>query len=733
MKQITYPAFNESILSDWNTPQGREACLTSILMETGSLVSSRDHSLVVVNPMVFPICSSDDFQAEAHSLIQKKLLGQGENGKWQQIFTMWSMYDGDLVKVWRELVREDGLTVVPTTVNSLPLTHYRTSTAIEFQIRLSVNLMKRYLDHQATWFWMPQAAYIPGIDAYLVQNHIHTSFISGRSFDHSEKEGSGDKIRTPRGLNLIPVEERDDALQMRQTPSFYESSESVLARVEFGYRGAELNEPILPDEAIRQLPSLHRMEAAIESHVSGYGEDLHLIHFVREWMAAIDRVMQGGNAESDQFEMCRRLIETQVERHPFFKQREILIPYPRAEDIAGTLPVGRVNEEKQGSVLILSWEYPPNVVGGLSRHVHDLATAFAKKGRSVHVLTARTPGVAPYEKVEGVEVHRVHPLHPYEDDFFKWVLDLNQAFIRYAGELMIHENITLLHAHDWIVGTSARHLKATRSLPLITTIHATEHGRNHGIHTDLQRKIHEEEERLTRDSDHVIVCSDHMKDEVRTLFPAAKACTVIPNGVELGKGTEIEPSNDGSYFFAIGRMVSEKGFETIIQTAERMKKEERDFSVVIAGKGPLLDDYRMRVREGGLSGMINFVGFISDEERNRYLRGCQAVLFPSLYEPFGIVALEAMAYKKTVIASNTGGLKTIVKHEQTGLLFQPEDADDLYGQIRRVMENRQQAAEWGRNGHKLAESLFSWERIAELTWQIYEDVRLEAKVAGGAQ
>ncbi|MEW4287417.1 glycosyltransferase [Rossellomorea marisflavi] len=733
MNQITYPAFNESILSGWNTPQVREGCITSILMETGALLSSKHRNLVVVNPLVFPICSSDDFQAEADSLIQKKLLEQGESGKWQQIFTMWSMYDGNLINVWRELVMEDGLTVVPTTVNPLPLTHYRTSMAIDLQIRLSVSLMKRYLDHQATWFWMPQAAYIPGIDTYLIKNHIHTSLISGRSFDHSEKEGSGDMLRTPRGLHLIPVDEGDGSLEMRQIPSYYESSESVLARVEFGYNGSERNEQILSDEAIRQLPLLHRMEATIEAHLRGYGEDLNLIHLVREWMAAIDRVMQGRDAEPDQFEMCRRFIETQVEKHSFFKQREILIPYPRVEDISGTLLVEGGKEEKQGSVLILSWEYPPNVVGGLSRHVHDLATTFAKKGRGVHVLTARTPGMLPYEKVDGVEIHRVHPLHPYEDDFFKWVIDLNHAFIRYAGELMTHEHITLLHAHDWIVGTAARHLKSTRDLPLITTIHATEHGRNHGIHTDLQRKIHEEEERLTRDSDHVIVCSDHMKEEVKNLFPAAEACTVIPNGVDLDHGSEPETSNDDGYFFAIGRMVSEKGFETIIHTAARMKEEERDFSVVIAGKGPLLDDYRIRVGEAGLSGMINFVGFISDEERNRYLRGCRAVLFPSLYEPFGIVALEAMAHKKMVIASNTGGLKTIVKHEQTGLLFQPEDADDLYGQVLRVMENRQQAEEWGRNGHKLAESMFSWERIAKLTWQIYEDVRLEAKVAGGAQ
>ncbi|OIU70966.1 hypothetical protein BHE18_18715 [Rossellomorea aquimaris] len=411
-------------------------------------------------------------------------------------------------------------------------------------------------------------------------------------------------------------------------------------------------------------------------------------------------------------------------------------PYPSDEllDLSQNSKTTAPNEDKQDAVLILSWEYPPNIIGGLSRHVYDLANNLVKKGKQVHVLTARAKDTLPYETVEGVTIHRVHPLHPYEENFFKWVFDLNQSFVQYAHELISQEKITHIHAHDWIVSTSAIKLKEFYSLPLITTIHATEHGRNQGIYTELQEKIHREEQLLAAASDHLIVCSEHMKEEVRSLFTFEAPIEVIPNGVELERLGQMtfDQSVDESrpYFFSIGRMVHEKGFETLIRAAALLKRDGHMVSFIIAGKGPMLEHYRQLVKNENLDDMVFFPGFISDEKRNGYLKNCLAVIFPSLYEPFGIVALEAMAFRKAVVASETGGLKSIVKHEKTGLLFQPDNDSDLFEILLSLLHEPSKSERLGEIGLKLAQSMFSWDRIADQTMNVYDDVLLHTKVEG---
>ena len=144
----------------------------------------------------------------------------------------------------------------------------------------------------------------------------------------------------------------------------------------------------------------------------------------------------------------------------------------------------------------------------------------------------------------------------------------------------------------------------------------------------------------------------------------------------------------------------------------------------------MLEHYRQMVTHEDLGDCVSFIGYISDRERNDYLKNCLAVIFPSLYEPFGIVALEAMAFRKGVVASNTGGLKSIVKHEQTGLLFEPNHEQSLYGQLVSLIENPSKSEQLGNLGFKMAQSMFSWDRIAEQTIHVYDDVLLQTKVEG---
>jgi glycogen synthase len=387
----------------------------------------------------------------------------------------------------------------------------------------------------------------------------------------------------------------------------------------------------------------------------------------------------------------------------------------------------------QLKILIVTWEYPPNVVGGLSRHVYGLSVHLAQLGHEVHVITAGNGGLSAYEIVNGVHVHRVIPLNNQDDDFLSWIAGLNLAISFKAVKLAEKIKFDIVHAHDWLVGTSALTLKEELSIPLLTTIHATEHGRNNGIYTEMQQFIHNKEKKLIMESDQIIVCSSYMRDELLTISELSeKKIAIVPNGIEPSAGkinsNEIYPFiQNRKYVFSIGRMVKEKGFETIIEAAQLAKKKQRNVYFVIAGKGPMLERYRKMVSERQLDHYIAFIGYVSDEQRDALLVNSEFAVFPSLYEPFGIVALEAMIHGKPTIVSDTGGLKGIIMDKQTGLLMDTGKAESLLANIDFLLQNPEKAVGIGEKGRQIVKSLYGWKRIASQTVKIMEETMLNKR------
>jgi glycogen synthase len=388
----------------------------------------------------------------------------------------------------------------------------------------------------------------------------------------------------------------------------------------------------------------------------------------------------------------------------------------------------------QLKILMLTWEYPPNVVGGLSRHVYGLSVHLAEQGHEVHVVTAGNGGLSSYEVMNGVHVHRVTPLNNHDDHFLSWIAGLNLA-MSFKSEIIAEDiKFDIVHAHDWLVGTAAITLKEILSIPLLSTIHATEHGRNNGIYTDMQRFIHEKELQLITESDQVIVCSNYMREELLANFHLSdKKMTIIPNGIEQSDvvvaPNEIYPFiKNRKYIFSVGRIVKEKGFETLIEAAQAAKDKGQDIYFVIAGKGPMLERYRKMVTEKQLDHYIAFIGYVTDEQRNALLVNSEIAVFPSLYEPFGIVALEAMILGKPTIVSETGGLKGIVMDRQTGLLMVPGDPESLLHNIDFLLQDPQTAKDIGIKGMKIVKSLYGWKRIASQTVNVMGDTLLNKRV-----
>ncbi len=387
-------------------------------------------------------------------------------------------------------------------------------------------------------------------------------------------------------------------------------------------------------------------------------------------------------------------------------------------------------------ILMLSWEYPPKSVGGLAQHVYDLTNAMAEQHHQVHIITVGETGVPEYELVHGVHVYRVTPYQVSSRDFVTWAMQLNVAMLEKSLEIVrnLEEPFDILHAHDWLVAYAARALKHALHLPLIATVHATEYGRNNGLHNDLQRHISDIEWWLCYEAWKVIVCSSYMQHELQHVFqvPADKL-KIIPNGVDLAnfkvKNQNVRRSDfaaaDEKIVFYVGRIVREKGVQVLLDAVPKIIHYHPKTKFIIAGKGPYLTSLKRQARRLGIEQRVYFVGYVNDQTRNSLYQFADAAVFPSLYEPFGIVALEAMAARTPVVVSDTGGLAEIINHGINGLKAYSGNANSLADNILHILLNPRSADKLKERAYQEVIDKYSWSKIARQTVEQYRSVLSE--------
>jgi 1,4-alpha-glucan branching enzyme len=384
-------------------------------------------------------------------------------------------------------------------------------------------------------------------------------------------------------------------------------------------------------------------------------------------------------------------------------------------------------------VLLLSWEYPPYIVGGLGRHVDDLSRALAQLGSEVTVVTALRPGSMPVEEAGGVRVYRV-PVDGDGADFLDWVARLNRGMVA-AVERLYKEgrHFDVVHGHDWLVGAAGEELAGRLGLPFVVTIHATEHGRHGGIHNELQRRIHMAEKRLADRATHLICCSEYMAREVVHLFEVpGEKITVIPNGVApeiLGvqgwRGLTAPAAAPVILF--LGRLVPEKGVQDLIRALPLIAARVPGVRAVICGQGPYEGELKHLAAELKVSERVTFAGFVDGATRNGLFAQAAVAVFPSHYEPFGIVALEAMAAQVPVVVGDTGGLSEVVEHGVDGFKVPPGRPDLLARYTSELVLNRALAEELCRRAWRKVRSTYNWRHIALVTQEVY--ARAQSKLA----
>ncbi|HNP72128.1 MAG TPA: glycosyltransferase family 4 protein [Kouleothrix sp.] len=386
-------------------------------------------------------------------------------------------------------------------------------------------------------------------------------------------------------------------------------------------------------------------------------------------------------------------------------------------------------------VLTLSWEYPPHVVGGMGKHIMDLAPALAQQGIEMHIVTPLMRGGAKRETTaDGIHIYRVEPPHMDAYGFVSYVQHTN-GLMEYAARSLREEigPFDLIHSHDWLAAHSGVSLKHAWRRPLVATIHATERGRQGGyIGSGHAEQVNHIEWWLTYEAWRAIACSHFMARQVNSYFgtPYDKI-DVVANGVYVHPNPFASAEerlafrrryaqDDEPLVFYVGRLVYEKGLHVLLDSWPRVRESFPRARLVIAGTGAYLDTLKHRAWALGIVSSVNFAGFISDDERDKLYHCADVAAFPSLYEPFGIVALEAMAACCPVVVAETGGLAEVVKLHETGLTVHPNDPASLAWGILHTLRH----PEWSRtrvaNALAVARDMFNWRQIALETAAVYQ-------------
>lgn len=385
-------------------------------------------------------------------------------------------------------------------------------------------------------------------------------------------------------------------------------------------------------------------------------------------------------------------------------------------------------------ILLLSWEYPPRLVGGLGRHVHRLSTALADAGHEVHVVTREHPDAPAEETVDGVHIVRAGdypPMLTLTDDLVSWVLQFNLSVVECATKLLLDHEVDVIHAHDWLVAYAAANAKNTFEVPLVTTVHATEFGRHQGnLPGPMNKLIHQVEWWLTYEARRVITCSRYMRDQVHEIFdlPGDKQDT-ISNGVDLADfdrpddadaiRATLTAQNERMLFFA-GRLEYEKGVQTVLDALPLLAARGHVTRFFVAGVGTYADELRAKAEAIGVGERVTFLDFLDEATLRRYYAAADVAVVPSLYEPFGMVALETMAADTPCIVADTGGLRELVVHDATGLRFTPGDATDLADTVHRLLVDPRLRHRLTLDARRMLDEQFSWPRIASATLEVYE-------------
>ena len=384
---------------------------------------------------------------------------------------------------------------------------------------------------------------------------------------------------------------------------------------------------------------------------------------------------------------------------------------------------------------MLSWELPPAHTGGTAAHVDGLAHALAGEGHDVVLVSRRTDGTPPVTSIGGVTVVRAEADLPWVPEHpIGRTSSANHALVEAAlSALDPTWRPDVVHAHDWTVAWAATTLSSAHRAPLVTTFHGTERSR-HGGHVPLgaPEEINGVEWWLAARSRQVITITRLLARQVTTDFEIdPDLVSSIPGGIDPTWWAATEGDDevidapasagpDSPLVFTWGRVQYEKGFQVLAHAMSIVRAEVPGVRCVIAGRGTYLAELQSQIDVAGVSDIVDLPGFISDNALRAALHRADCVVIPSLYEPFGVITLEALAGGAALVAAETGGLAELVRGNGSALTFEPGRAEDLAARIIDVLTDHDLAASLRASARELVEGSYSWGAIARRTVDVYQ-------------
>jgi glycogen(starch) synthase len=383
---------------------------------------------------------------------------------------------------------------------------------------------------------------------------------------------------------------------------------------------------------------------------------------------------------------------------------------------------------------MLSWEYPPLVVGGLGRHVEALARELAQQGHDVRVVTRGSEPDARTEVREGVRIVRA-AADPIAIDFttetlLAWSQAAEHALLRAALPMLRRWHPDVVHAHDWLVAQSAVTLAQSTGAALVATLHATEAGRHQGwLPKPLNLAIHSVERWLAHQAAAVITCSTTMHDDVSTVLEVdAARVHVVPNGIDAARWTATARARsaareqhvtDGPLLVYAGRLVHEKGVQTLLRAVRPLRDAHPGLRLVVAGVGPYEVKLHALARRLRIARAVEFLGFVPETRLPALLGAADAVVVPSFYEPFGIVALEAACAGAPLIVAETGGLRDLAADGVAIASFPAGDVHALATAVGKVLVDPAAARRGAARAARRVRRNYTCLTVAEHTADVY--------------
>jgi glycosyltransferase involved in cell wall biosynthesis len=375
--------------------------------------------------------------------------------------------------------------------------------------------------------------------------------------------------------------------------------------------------------------------------------------------------------------------------------------------------------------LFVTWEYPPFKAGGIAAHCEDLATTLADQGHEPVVLTYGPEEDTEYR--DGVEIHRVTSSDSAVDTL-SWAMHLGHEMEKKAIELYKNDKFDMVHAHDWMTVPGATGIKKTLDLPMVFTVHSTQQGRD-GIDSQYQQTIHNLEWYGTYEAEQVITVGRDFSEEVKHTFEVPEnKVNYIPNGVNLEKFDDHSHRLQRQDYaldweqivLFVGRMYPQKGPGHLIEAMPQILDSNPDAKFVMVGSGAT--EHYKGIAENVVGNKVHFPGYVSDQELISLMKNAEMTVAPSVYEPFGIVPLEAAACSTATVGSYVGGMKDTIIHEYTGLHTYPEDSGSIAYQVGRALNDEGWTDWMGDKARNRVEDNFRWQQISAWTTGVYQKV-----------